>query len=192
VVDGIDGPKPSAPVYNMRVARYHTYFVGQALWGFAVWSHNTATGPCGGAGDGSSTDAIRAQAGVAQGGGSLPDISGQWLQDGAGPIPGQIARQLQGRWFPSFQRFRQEFWRLVGRDPNLAPQFSDSNRAFMNQGRAPVAPSGLQTGNGAANRSFDLDHVDGLREQLSASQAADLLYDLDNLQVLAPFWNQVR
>jgi hypothetical protein len=39
---------------------------------------------------------------------------------------------------------------------------------------------------------FNLDHIDGLGEQLSPSQAADLLYDLDNLQVLAPFWNQAR
>lgn len=29
------------PVYNMRVADYHTYFVGDQDWGFAVWSHNT-------------------------------------------------------------------------------------------------------------------------------------------------------
>jgi hypothetical protein len=39
---------------------------------------------------------------------------------------------------------------------------------------------------------FNLDHIDGLGEQLSPSQAADLLYDLGNLQVLAPFWNQAR
>ena len=30
----------SAPVYNMRVAEYHTYFVGAGVWGFAIWSHN--------------------------------------------------------------------------------------------------------------------------------------------------------
>jgi hypothetical protein len=39
-VDGLDGPKPSAPVYNMCVAEYHTYFVGHQIWGFAIWSHN--------------------------------------------------------------------------------------------------------------------------------------------------------
>jgi RHS repeat-associated protein len=27
-------------VYNLRVADYHTYFVGSARWGFSVWSHN--------------------------------------------------------------------------------------------------------------------------------------------------------
>ena len=29
-----------AKVYNLRVADYHTYFVGDASWGFALWAHN--------------------------------------------------------------------------------------------------------------------------------------------------------
>jgi hypothetical protein len=29
------------PVYNLRVAEYHTYFVGAEGWGFAAWAHNT-------------------------------------------------------------------------------------------------------------------------------------------------------
>ncbi len=28
-------------VYNVRVAEYHTYFVGEEGWGFGVWAHNT-------------------------------------------------------------------------------------------------------------------------------------------------------
>jgi hypothetical protein len=28
------------PVYNVRVAEYHTYFVGEAEWGWSVWAHN--------------------------------------------------------------------------------------------------------------------------------------------------------
>jgi hypothetical protein len=28
-------------VYNLRVAEYHTYFVGCDEWGFSVWAHNT-------------------------------------------------------------------------------------------------------------------------------------------------------
>jgi hypothetical protein len=55
-VDGLEGPKPSATVYNMCVAEYHTYFVGHQIWGFAVWSHNMAS-LCGDAGGG----AMRAQ-----------------------------------------------------------------------------------------------------------------------------------
>src|SRR5262249_8906884 len=30
-------------VYNFQIADYHTYFVGDADWGFAVWAHNTCT-----------------------------------------------------------------------------------------------------------------------------------------------------
>lgn len=30
------------PVYNLRVAHFHTYFVGCAEWGFSVWAHNTS------------------------------------------------------------------------------------------------------------------------------------------------------
>jgi hypothetical protein len=29
-----------APVYNLRVADWHTYFVGEETWGFAAWAHN--------------------------------------------------------------------------------------------------------------------------------------------------------
>ncbi|VTR99029.1 polymorphic toxin-type HINT domain-containing protein [Tuwongella immobilis] len=29
------------PVYNLRVADWHTYFVGDDAWGWAVWAHNT-------------------------------------------------------------------------------------------------------------------------------------------------------
>ena len=34
-------PEESAPVYNLEIEEYHTYLVGSALWGFAVWAHNT-------------------------------------------------------------------------------------------------------------------------------------------------------
>lgn len=31
-------------VYNLRVAEYHTYFVGAQHWGFGVWAHNSYNG----------------------------------------------------------------------------------------------------------------------------------------------------
>src|SRR5262249_38908229 len=33
------------PVYNLRVAEYHTYFVGSRGWGFSVWAHNAVCTP---------------------------------------------------------------------------------------------------------------------------------------------------
>jgi RHS repeat-associated protein len=41
VLEQVIGEQESAPVYNICVAEYHTYFVGRANWGFAVWAHNT-------------------------------------------------------------------------------------------------------------------------------------------------------
>ena len=32
-------------LYNLRVADYHTYFVGDAAWGFALWAHNEYNAP---------------------------------------------------------------------------------------------------------------------------------------------------
>ncbi len=40
-VDDVRATSETVPVYNMRVADYHTYFVGSAKWGFAVWVHNS-------------------------------------------------------------------------------------------------------------------------------------------------------
>jgi hypothetical protein len=34
----------TATVYNLRVADYHTYFVGCDEWGFSVWAHNAYDG----------------------------------------------------------------------------------------------------------------------------------------------------
>ncbi|MEJ5277467.1 MAG: polymorphic toxin-type HINT domain-containing protein [Thermogemmata sp.] len=31
-------------LYNLRVADYHTYFVGDAHWDFSVWAHNNSCG----------------------------------------------------------------------------------------------------------------------------------------------------
>jgi len=31
-------------VYNLRVAEFHTYFVGDEDWGFSVWAHNQCWG----------------------------------------------------------------------------------------------------------------------------------------------------
>jgi hypothetical protein len=43
-VDSIADGGAMVPVYNLRVADYHTYFVGTQTWGFSVWAHNSD--PC--------------------------------------------------------------------------------------------------------------------------------------------------
>lgn len=39
-VERISMPEGTEPVFNLRVAGHHTYFVGSESWGFAVWAHN--------------------------------------------------------------------------------------------------------------------------------------------------------
>ena len=39
-VESARSAREVAPVYNMRIEEYHTYFVGSAKWGFSVWVHN--------------------------------------------------------------------------------------------------------------------------------------------------------
>ena len=40
-VERVHSTDREATVYNLRVAEYHTYFVGSPDWGFDVWVHNT-------------------------------------------------------------------------------------------------------------------------------------------------------
>ena len=44
-IDAIHSTLQIATVYNLRVADYHTYFVGGNEWGFNVWIHNIACTP---------------------------------------------------------------------------------------------------------------------------------------------------
>ncbi len=39
-VQGVSAVDSVETVYNLRVADYHTYFVGCDEWGFSVWAHN--------------------------------------------------------------------------------------------------------------------------------------------------------
>jgi hypothetical protein len=39
-ITSIDKTGQLTTVYNLRVADFHTYFVGSSLWGFDVWVHN--------------------------------------------------------------------------------------------------------------------------------------------------------
>ncbi len=39
-VERVSETGKAVPVYNLRVADHHTYFVGDDDWGFAVWTHN--------------------------------------------------------------------------------------------------------------------------------------------------------
>ena len=41
-VEPVEDTGDHETVYNVRVAEWHTYFVGTQEWGFALWAHNIA------------------------------------------------------------------------------------------------------------------------------------------------------
>ncbi len=45
-VTRIEHATSTEPVFNLRIADHHTYFVGSKRWGFGVWVHNCSAGQC--------------------------------------------------------------------------------------------------------------------------------------------------
>jgi hypothetical protein len=54
-VEAVSDLGEESVVYNLRVSRYHTYFVGDRDWPFSLWAHNTCS-------DGSASRRARVQA----------------------------------------------------------------------------------------------------------------------------------
>ncbi|MFC0432267.1 DUF6531 domain-containing protein [Kutzneria buriramensis] len=124
-------------------------------------------------------DDPRNQPGRATGAGDLPDVNGKWLRGShgnAGRIPGQIARQLQGQQFNTFDDFRKAFWKAVGNDPQLSSQFSPSNVRRMQNENAPIAHSSQHVGK---VKSYALHHVTPI-------QHGGAVYDMRNIVVVTP------
>lgn len=135
--------------------------------------HNDSCGP-----NSTATD-VRNSGGVATGGEGLPTVDGKWLSGSAGNagrIPGQIAEQLRGLSFKSWSDFRGAFWKAVGNDPDLGPQFSASNVSRMQDGLSPFTASS-QTYRGGVN--YVLHHMTPIWD-------GGGVYDLDNLLVVTP------
>lgn len=108
------------------------------------------------------------------------NVEGLWLagaDSGLGSlIPTEIADQLCGREFRSFDAFREELWRAVSDNPELAAQFNNSNKARVRDGMAPRARASDTVG---GRRSFELHH------KIPISESGEV-YDLDNLGVVTP------
>jgi hypothetical protein len=122
---------------------------------------------------------MRLLPGRASGGLNLPEIRGKWLKgtDGnAGYVPGQVAKQLNGEAFGSFDEFRSAFWKSVASDATLSSQFTPANVARMRNGLAPFAPSS-QTVPGQP--TYILHH----RTPINQGGA---VYDMNNLLVVTP------
>lgn len=121
---------------------------------------------------------VRNSPGVATGQGE--DVTGIWLagaSTGLGaPVPSQIANQLRGQEFSSFDAFRKAFWIAVANDPELSNQFSSRNLAGMAKGLAPAAPKIEHAGKRIA---FELHHVELIKD-------GGAVYDSENLRAVTP------
>jgi hypothetical protein len=121
---------------------------------------------------------VRSSPGVATGQGE--DVTGIWLagaSTGLGAsVPSQIAKQLQGQEFSSFDTFRKAFWIAVANDAELSKQFSTRNLSGMAKGLAPAAPKIEHAGKRIA---FELHHVELIKD-------GGAVYDSDNLRAVTP------
>ena len=107
------------------------------------------------------------------------DVTGIWLagaSSGLGsPIPTEIAEQLRGKSFGSFDSFRRALWKAVA-GTGLVEQFTDNNVDRMREGKAPKARYRDRAGK---RGSFELHHTDGVAK-------GGKVYDVDNLNVVTP------
>lgn len=106
-------------------------------------------------------------------------IKGKWLKGkfgNAGLFPKSVADKLKGKEFNSFDDFRQQFWKTVADDPDLASQFRPQNIGRMKDGKAPRVSS---TQNLGEQKSYILHHKTPINQGGS-------VYDMDNLYIITP------
>lgn len=107
------------------------------------------------------------------------DVTGIWLAgatSGLGaPIPTEIADQLRGKSFGTFDSFRRALWKAVA-STGLVEQFTDNNVDRMREGKAPKARYRDRAGK---RGSFELHHADEVAK-------GGKVYDVDNLNVVTP------
>lgn len=173
-----------ADMYNLTVAKDHTYAVGDGQ--YVV--HNDDVFPPG------LPPFINAQQwrtapGTAWGAGDLVSVysvanPGEFFVQGGGArilVPLEVAQQLQGNFyengFGTFESaFRSDFWQAMYNVPEMRSLFNPANQALMAQGRAPFAPQSLSY---AARAKYEINHIVPIEEGGSP-------LDLGNMEVLAP------
>lgn len=103
----------------------------------------------------------------------------KWLRGShgnAGSVPGQIADELRGKPFKSFDEFRSALWAAVGNDSVLSKGWSRANLSRMKKGKAPFASQNQTHG---AIRSYQLHHKTPINQGGS-------VYDMDNIIIVTP------
>ena len=132
-----------------------------------------------------SADKMRNTPGMANGGDSLKNVSGNWILDNKiGRFPKQIADKLRGKSFKDFDHFREEFWKLVAADTSLSPvdangkslKWSQTNYNRMQQGYAPIVTPVAGSGR-KGKMTLELDH------KLAITNEGGV-YDMDNIDIV--------
>ncbi|MDF3936724.1 S-type pyocin domain-containing protein [Pseudomonas citronellolis] len=112
--------------------------------------------------------------------GTGEDVFGIWLagaSEGLGaPIPKEIADQLRGKDYGSFDSFRRALWRAVALSSSLTEQFIENNVDRMREGKAPKARYRDRAGK---RGSFELHHKNKVAQ-------GGGIYDIDNLTIVTP------
>ena len=107
-------------------------------------------------------------------------VGGNWLGSagdaGGSPIPAQIADQLRGQDFRSFDRFRESFWKAIAADESLRQQFGKVDLEQMTNGAAPYAEPLDSVG---GREKIEIHH----KQRITDGGA---VYDLENLSILTP------
>ena len=185
IVKSITVEEKGYPVttYNLSVEDNHTFFVGK----LGVLTHNkgkfnkcelageVAENVTKGAGN------PRNMSGVAIGGENLsnPIKSMRGSNGNIGFVPKEVADNLRGREFNSFDDFRNAFWQEYSTS-NYASEFSKANIKRMSKGLAPKAPASQQYKNIS---SYVLHHKNPIYN-------GGGVYDLDNIIITSPRMHQ--
>ncbi|MDP4708733.1 MAG: hypothetical protein NWS20_01845, partial [Rickettsiaceae bacterium] len=124
----------------------------------------------------------RYEPGIVSGGDKLAVVreGDKWFlgtEKNAAKIPKQIANQLKGRQFKSFDEFRQTMWKLVAQDPVLSKEFNKKDLFKMQKyGQAPDVSSSQFLGK---RRVFEIHHRTPINQ-------GGGVYDIDNLIIVTP------
>ena len=166
-------------MHNFTVDGQHTYYVlaGET----PVLAHNDAC-TTGGESTAKTATELRNSPGTATGRENAAPAGENWLRGShgnAGRVPSQVADQLRGQKFNTFNDFRQAFWKAVGNDADLSRKFSPQNVARMQEGNSPFVAASQQYGSG---KNYVLHHVQPI-------QHGGGVYDMDNIVVVTPLFH---
>jgi hypothetical protein len=107
---------------------------------------------------------------------ALANADANWLSNGSGAVPRQVAERLNGQRFSSFDSFREAFWMTVADTPDLIGGFSRGNLGRMRNGLAPIAH---RDGWHGSQNQMVIHHQNEIRH-------GGPVYDMSNMQIVSP------